>query len=94
MGQWVNQLKPSSDIFSDTSWTLKVSSIFLFSQAQWQKKSKFALPDEEEESILTHQGTALSYVDDFEDNLSGEDDEEGKERKKYKNINNTVSNNM
>ena len=52
------------------------------------------MPDEEEEAILTHHGTALSYVDDFEDNLSGEDDEEAKECKKYKNKNNIVSNNM
>jgi hypothetical protein len=54
----------------------------LISQVQWQKKSKFSLPDEEEEAILTHQGSALSYIDDFEDNLSGEDDEDGKECKR------------
>lgn len=47
-----------------------------FLQAQWQKRSKFTLPDEDEEAVLTHGGTALSNLDDFEDNLFVEDDED------------------
>lgn len=46
-------------------------------QVQWQKRSKFTLPDEEdEETVLTHGGKALSNLDDFEDGLFEEDDKE------------------
>eukprot|EP00250_Pteridium_aquilinum_P014439 c21988_g1_i1 orf=84-2915(+) len=46
-------------------------------QAQWQKRSKFMLPDEDEEAILTHGGTALSNLEDdlFVDDDEDEDEE-------------------
>ncbi|KAI5056535.1 hypothetical protein GOP47_0028353 [Adiantum capillus-veneris] len=44
-------------------------------QAKWQKRSKFTLHDEDEEAVLTHGGTTLSELDDFEENSFEEDDE-------------------
>lgn len=47
-----------------------------------QRKSKFALQDDDEEDVatevLTHGGTALSTLDDFKEDLSiGDEDEDG-----------------
>ncbi|KAH7291504.1 hypothetical protein KP509_29G019800 [Ceratopteris richardii] len=47
-------------------------------QAQWQKKSRFTLQDEDEETILTHGGMALSELDDFDDNSLDEREEDEK----------------
>ncbi|XP_024521488.1 nucleolar protein 14-like [Selaginella moellendorffii] len=49
--------------------------------AQLQRKSKFALPDAEEEEeeegdLLTHKGAALSTLDDFNEDVSLDDEEE------------------
>ncbi|MCO5559962.1 hypothetical protein L7F22_013566 [Adiantum nelumboides] len=49
--------------------------IALFGEAQWQKRSKFTLKDEDEEATLTHGGTALSELDDLQDSISEGDDE-------------------
>lgn len=50
-------------------------------QAQWQRKSKFTLPDDDDdgETVLTHGGTALSMLDDFNDDISVEDDDDRQE---------------
>lgn len=43
-----------------------------------QRKSKFALEDDDDEptELLTHGGNALSTFDDFKDNISIEDDDD------------------
>lgn len=48
-------------------------------QAQMQRKSKFALDDEDDDQameVLTHGGTALSTLDDFQDDISADEDDD------------------
>ncbi|KAJ7541990.1 hypothetical protein O6H91_10G084500 [Diphasiastrum complanatum] len=47
-------------------------------QLQLQRKSKFNLPDEEDEDeeVLTHKGAALAHIDDYVDELSTDEDNE------------------
>lgn len=44
-----------------------------------QRKSKFALDDEDDDQsteVLTHGGTALSTLDDFQDDISADEDDD------------------
>lgn len=48
-------------------------------QAQMQRKSKFALDDEDDDQameVLTHGGSALSTLDDFHDDISADEDDD------------------